>query len=194
MLKERYGYTTPIFEEDLDEREKEKIDELICSGELFEFTEGVYYFPKRLLVGWSLPCPFLIASRKFITDGEEVYGYVSGLSLLNQIGMSTQMPNGYFITSNKVDKNTEVNWKPLGKAWVTPSPFPITKESVNTLQFLDLAQGIIPSRVCPTERKCLIALGKELRIEWRNLSPYFYLFPKAEENLIKVGVKNDFTQ
>ena len=194
MLKERYGYSTPIFEEDLNEQEKESLSGLMSSGELFEYTDGVHYFPKRLLLGWSYPYPFLVASRKFITDGEEVYGYVSGLSLLNQSGMSTQMPNGYFMTSNKVSQNTEVKWKPLGRVWVTPSLVLITKENVNLLQFLDLAQGFVPERICPTERKCLIAFGKELGVDWENLSPYFYLFPKAEENLIKAGVKNEITQ
>jgi len=188
MLKERYGYNTPIFEEDLDTQEKESIGGLLGSGELLECMEGVYYFPKRILVGWSFPYPFLVASRKFITNGDDVYGYVSGLSLLNQAGLSTQMPNGYFLTSNKVSKNIEVNWKPLGRAWVAPPPILITKENTNYLQFLDLAQMIIPSRVHQIERKCLIAFGKELGVEWEILSSLFYLFPKAEENLIKVGV------
>ena len=69
-------------------------------GELIRFARGVYCIPKPSFFGCSSLTPGKVAERKYIRKGKSVYGLYAGLTLLNQFGISSQIPNTVEIVTN----------------------------------------------------------------------------------------------
>ena len=101
-------------------------------------SQGVYFIPKKGIIG-EIPLSFEeIIEKKYIRNENEIFGYKTGLGLLNDIGLSTQVPNIIEIITN--NENCIKRKIIIGKrkAILRKTNIEINKENVLYLQFLDI--------------------------------------------------------
>ena len=153
-IKDNYKIDEPIFIENIlalfPEFTRAYVFRLIkqaeTNGELIKFSRGVYYIPKKTFFGYSTLTSSMVANNKYITDGKSVYGIYSGLTLLNQFSVSTQIPNVIeIVTNNEATRKRIVNIDGM-RFVIRKSRFEITKDNYkyySLLQFF-LELGINP--------------------------------------------------
>ena len=116
-LKTQYGENTPIFFEDIANvcsgytrgRVYQLIDAAMNSGLLAKAGYDCYYIPTTTPFGKSLLNPRKVIEKKYISNNDEVYGFYTGLALLNSFGITTQMPNVIEVfTNNEATKSRRV--------------------------------------------------------------------------------------
>lgn len=116
-LKTQYGENTPIFFEDIANvcsrytrgRVYQLIDAAMNSGLLAKAGYDCYYIPTTTPFGKSLLNPRKVIEKKYISNKGEVYGFYTGLALLNIFGITTQMPNVIEVfTNNEATKSRRV--------------------------------------------------------------------------------------
>ena len=116
-LKTQYGENTPIFFEDIANvcsrytrgRVYQLIDAAMNSGLLAQAGYDCYYIPTTTPFGKSLLNPRKVIEKKYISNKGEVYGFYTGLALLNSFGITTQMPNVIEVfTNNEATKSRRV--------------------------------------------------------------------------------------
>ena len=143
-LLETFGYNEPIFVNELnipdmsENAVRQAIKRLAASGFLQRFDTGIYYIPKpSKLLGTSYLDPLTVIMRKYVESNSETYGYITGASFANQLGLTTQMPAIIEIVTNK--EATKGRSVTIGGQTVRikrPS-LCITDENATILQFLD---------------------------------------------------------
>ena len=116
-LKTQYGENTPIFFEDIANvcsgytrgRVYQLIDAAMNSGLLAKAGYDCYYIPTTTPFGKSLLNPRKVIEKKYVSNKGEVYGFYTGLALLNSFGITTQMPNVIEVfTNNEATKSRRV--------------------------------------------------------------------------------------
>lgn len=149
MLKEylqrSFGYNEPIFVNELsvpgmsENAIRQSIKRLTSTGFLTRYDTGIYYIPKTSgLLGTSYLDPYLVIARKYIGDKSEVYGYITGGSFANQLGLTTQMPAVLEIVTNKEatkGRNVTIGGQSIR---IKCSSVYVTKDNAPVLQFLDI--------------------------------------------------------
>ena len=92
FLLENFGYNEPIFLKDLsfegisENAMRQSIKRLVANGFLERYDSGIYYIPKRDgLLGKGYLNTSVVVERKYIQNKEEVFGYITGLSLANSL-------------------------------------------------------------------------------------------------------------
>jgi len=199
-LKNKYGENEPIYIEDIQFENYSRpwifreLKKLVDNGEIKRFDTGIYYFPIKMFYGDGALNPLKVIQRRFLYDGDNVYGYVSGISLLNQAGLSTQVPNFLELVTN--NESTRVRDIRVGNRRVRArrSRTAVTKENVNTLQFLDLMNVIKPSAMDETERFMLVRYIKSSGVTRDEASRYAGYFPaKAMKNMMESGAVYELT-
>ena len=143
-LLETFGYNEPIFINELnipdmsENAVRQAIKRLAASGFLQRFDTGIYYIPKpSKLLGTSYLDPLTVIMRKYVGNNTETFGYITGASFANQLGLTTQMPAIIEIVTNK--EATKGRTVTIGGQLVRikrPSLY-ITDENATILQFLD---------------------------------------------------------
>lgn len=109
FLKTKFGPGKPIFTENAEPlglsagNLRQQFKKLVDSGELFRYEPGVYFLPNPNHEYYSISSN-MVAEYKYITDGDEIYGYYSGYTFANQLGLCLQVPYKEEIatSSNKV--------------------------------------------------------------------------------------------
>jgi len=199
-LKEKYGVNEPIRIEDIEFEDYSRpwifreLKKLVDSGELKRFDTGIYYFPIKMFYGDSSLSSRKVVERRFISDGNDIYGYVAGVSLLNQTGLSTQVPNLLELVSN--NESTRVRDIKVGNQRVRArrSRTTISKENARALQFLDLMIVITPFAMDETERFMLSKYIKDSGVKKDDVFRYSEYFPaKAMKNMIESGAVYELT-
>lgn len=199
-LKENYGVNEPIYIENIQFKDYSRpwifkeLKKLTESGELKRFDTGIYYFPIKMFYGEGALSARKVVKRRFLTDGKDVYGYISGLSLLNQTGISPQVPNLMELVTN--NESTRVRDIYIGNQRVRAhrGRTTITKENYLSLQFLDLMNSISPKGMDETERFMLSKYIKETGISKESVLQYVELFPaKTSKNMMVSGAAYELT-
>lgn len=143
-LLENYGYNEPIFLNELcvegvsTNAIRQSVKRLVTSGFLKRYDTGIYYIPKtNSLLGTSYLDPYIVIMRKFIQNKSETYGYITGISFANQLGLTTQMPAVIEIVTNRestAGRNISIGSQSVR---IKKSPIEITDENAALLQLLD---------------------------------------------------------
>lgn len=158
-LLETFGYNEPIFINELnipdmsENAVRQAIKRLAASGFLQRFDTGIYFIPEpSKLLDTSYLDPLTVIMRKYVGNNTETYGYITGASFANQLGLTTQMPTIIEIVTNK--ETTKGRTVTIGGQTVRikrPSLF-ITDENATILQFLDtVSQADKYSELAETE-------------------------------------------
>ncbi len=118
-------------------------------GQLERYENGVYYLAKESRLGGKakLSANAVLRSR-YIKDKGKVFGYISGIGLLNEVGLTTQVPNTYEVVTNReantligeVGKFKVVLKKPMvGEVDNNTLPILKTLDLINYNQFTSLS-------------------------------------------------------
>jgi len=108
-------------------RYAEKHDDFI------RFRKGIYYRTIKTPFGYSNIDYNKLINDLYLFDINQVYGYISGPSLANKIGLTTQMPKEEYIVTNNNRIVSDIDNIKLIKPSVV-----VTKDNYKILQVLDL--------------------------------------------------------
>jgi hypothetical protein len=143
-LLENYGYNEPIFLNDLkieglsENAVRQSVKRLVAKGFLERYDNGIYYIPKAGgLLEKSYLDPLLVIMRKYVMNKYETYGYITGLSFVNQLGLTTQMPAVIEIVTNTEATNGRTVMVGSQKVRVKKSAVPVSNNNAELLQLLD---------------------------------------------------------
>ncbi len=143
-LMENYGYNEPIFLNDLfieglsENAIRQSVKRLVASGFLERYDNGIYYIPKHGgLLGKSYLDPSMVIIRKYVENQSNKYGYITGLSFANQLGLTTQMPAVIEIVTNRESTNGRMLMVGNQKVRVKKSSISVSEDNAELLQLLD---------------------------------------------------------
>lgn len=141
-LKEKYGEGHPIFIRDVEiegynkNAIRQQFHNLVKAGKLNYYGKGVYYLGDRQ------PMFRDVLKGKYMTDGDNIYGYWGGLTLENMVHLTEQVPMRPQIVSNKAtNAKRQVEWDKFRFTIARPRT-EVTKDNYKTLQFLDIVTEI----------------------------------------------------
>ena len=105
------------------------------------------------------------SKKKYLTDGCEVYGYVTGLALENQIGISNQVPGTLEIVTNRESTRSR-RIEPYGgyrEITLRRPKIPVNAGNVEELQLLDILTYAPVNRLAPDELARLKEFASKVR-------------------------------
>lgn len=114
------------------------ISRLVSDKQLERFSKGKFYVPKKGLFGIRKPSDNELIRSVLYKDGR-LRGYVTGLSLYNQLGLTTQVPRTITVSINGGRQEKEFGTIRI-KTVVTR--IPIQENDVKLLQYLDALKDI----------------------------------------------------
>jgi hypothetical protein len=175
ILFDRFGQGEPILTGDLlttfsDVSEATVfnwLDKALEEETIKKYRRGVYYIPEVddcFGLGEIPLSPTKIIYRKYVGDGDIVYGYISGLNLENEVGVSSQVPGTLEVTTNKESKRVR-EIEPFGgwrKITLRKPRVKVTKSNVNELRFLDLISRVPLSALDEGEQQSMKKLAKSI--------------------------------
>lgn len=143
-LLENYGYNEPIFLNELsieglsENAVRQSVKRLVANGFLERYDSGIYYIPKSEgLLAKSYIDPFLVIMRKYIKNKYETYGYVTGISFANQLGLTTQMPAVIEVVTNRESTKGRIITVGNQKVRIKRPVVAVSDDNAELLQLLD---------------------------------------------------------
>lgn len=199
-LIEKYDYNEPIILKDVkldgvsDENIRQIFSRLVKSGQIVRYDQGVYYIPKVSPLGKSKIPAKKVYEKKFISDRKSIFGFYTGLTLQNAIGLTTQVPNTIEIVTNREKsrrREIEVGKQQLRLRRARTT---ITSRNVKALQLLELMNSLDVNKLSDKENQALITYVRSQNIRKNDIIPYISNFPsKVAKNLIESGIINELT-
>lgn len=194
-ISEKFNTDEPILIEDIEkmypQRSRHWIDKaiktLVDGKQLKRFSTGVYYIPRKTVLGDSILNPRKVIAKKYIQNSQDIYGYLGGTSLLNSFGLTTQVPNVITVISN--NESTRGRKVEVGSqsVYLCKPPTKITKSNFKTLQFCELIRLIDLDKLDSIEIKNLENYIKENNISLSSISKYCSVFPDSVSRKILGG-------
>lgn len=193
-MVDTFGFNEPIFISDINFKDYSRIwvsKELarLCEdGKIIRYEKGLYYIPQNTIFGKSSLNPNKVINRKYLSENGESIGFIMGTAALQQIGLSTQVPNILEIQTNnessklrrvKVGSQEIILRKPKVK---------INNENVNVLRLFDIMSNT-PANLLDIEKKRILKKWiKESGVTREQIMQFSSAFPdKAIRNLIESG-------
>ncbi len=170
---------------------RQEMKRLTDDGRLERLYNGVYYIPYKTILGTDGKVSIdQFIEKKYLSVG----GFLTGLSLVNKYGFTSQNPSVYEICSNEattkqrkldIDGNNLIIYKPLSI---------ITKENIRELEFLSLMSIIDKySEISGDEYKNkLREYVNRVGINFVVVKEYISLFPNVVyKNIYEGGLMNE---
>ena len=136
------------------------LNRLVNEGIIEKISKGHFYKPKQSVFGALKPKQEEIVKDLLEKDGK-IIGYMTGYSVFNRLGLTTQVPNII-----QVGTNVRKNKKKRGMFTISfvLQLNPITKENITLLQLLDAIRFIkeIPDATINQSCKRILAIIREL--------------------------------
>ncbi len=160
-LRETFGTGNPILLDEIKEVFSEmpeatlyrRLRSAVASAGLVKPRKGVYYIPADTRFGPSTISNAKILEKKYLSDGKDVYGYVTGPTLENRVGISNQVPGTLEIVTNRESTRSR-KIEPYGgyrEITLRRPRTPVTADNVETLQLLDLLTYAPVNQLDPSE-------------------------------------------
>ena len=190
-----FGYNEPFktSEINFEDYSKEKIciemTKLCKKGKVVRFETGIYYIPKTNKFGTVIFNQSKIVDKKYIKDGEQVFGYYSDTELEYRLGLTKVKPNTIVIYTN--GETTRMRRVMVGSQRIIlrKPRTKIDKFNVSILCFLELMNGIDVETLDEYKQKLISDYITENRITQRQITKYIPYFPdKTCRNLIESEV------
>lgn len=161
-LSKGYVFTYSDFVTEVNKKEAviKALNRLAASGKISKLSKGKFYKPEKTVYGELEPSQYQIVKDLLEEDGKTV-GYLTGYSIYNQLGLTTQVSNTIQIGKNEVRSKFK-----RGRYTISfiKQKNTITKENIPLLQLLDAARYIkkIPDATIAFACKRLLHLVKNL--------------------------------
>jgi hypothetical protein len=199
-IKETYDYDEPIVLKNLDysdlsySAKRNALKRLVDKGDLQRYAKGVYYLPRETIFGQSILSMNEAVISKYIKDKKNIYGFFAGYKLLNELDLTTQVPNTFEVISNRVKTDKRVTQIGKRRVILKKSIIPVTKENEPILKLVNLINYKQFSNLNSVEKKqIMIRIGvNENNIQL--LNSMVRLLPKdTSVKIIESGVINAIT-
>lgn len=191
-LIDMYGYNEPIMINELKYKEYSKpwlskeLAALCASGKLIRFEKGVYYAPKMTALGPSRLNPQKVIEKKYVASGDERNGYYSGVSFLNRIGLSAQVPNAVEIYTNAETAKVREIMVGSMRVVLRRARTPITRDNVAVQSFLELMNTVSAPFFDEEHRNITERFIRNSGITKSDITKYAGVFPdKAMRTLVE---------
>lgn len=139
---------------------------MASAGEICKLSKGKFYKPKKTIFGDLKPRPEEIVKDLLYKDGKQI-GYLTGLSIFNGLGLTTQVASIL-----QIGTNTKTNAKQRGPYTIKflVQSNPIETANIKLLQLLDCLKLIKEIPDSNIDQCCSILMSKikELTASERN--------------------------
>ena len=196
-ISKNYGTNKPLVFKEIQnilwyysvQRVYQLIDQAIEEEKLIRFGNGIYYVPTKTIFGISKLDPAKVVFRKYIANDEKVYGYYSGLTLLNGLGLTTQVSNIIEVVTNKEASRVREIYVGRQRVRLRRARVLVTNENVDALSILDLFNQLDPNKVNGLDWSRVIDYIKESKLTLKKVLEYSSVYPaKAIKNLMNSGI------
>lgn len=135
------------------------LNRMVASGKISKLSKGKYYKPEKTVFGDLAPPQYQVV-KDLLEDDGKVIGYLTGLSIYSQLGLTTQISNTIQIGKNEVRPSFKRERYTI--SFVHQRNI-ITKGNISLLQLLDAMRYVkkIPDTSIVSACKRFIALIKE---------------------------------
>lgn len=187
-LKEHYKEAEPIFLDDIHlngirrDNFLQQVKTLADTGKIKRYEKGIYYIPKKTRFRSAAgPSSEVLARYKYISRGLDIYGYYSGGTFANMIGISMQVPMKKEITSNHtaaIVREVTIGNQPF---IIRKTIIKICEKNVKVLQLLELLKNLnnYLDIDCDEAREKLKYYLLENRITKDDVDKYIRAFPDS---------------
>lgn len=201
-----YGYIEktfkqgePIFLDELprtsDDYLRQEMKKLVDNGKLERLYNGVYFLPYTTVLGTKGKVSIEgFIEKKYLKQGNNDIGYITGLQLSNAFGFTSQNPSCYEVCSNEAStkqRKLEID----GTRIIIYQPVvPITKENKTALQFLDLMLNIDRySEISGVELERKLKRFVDLNnVDFQKVGEYLPYYPdRVYRNIYVGGMMNE---
>lgn len=114
------------------------VSRLVSENQLERFSKGKFYIAKQGFLGKRKPSDYEVIQSILYTNGS-VRGYVTGLSLYNALGLTTQIPSTITIACNGGRQKRDFGTIRIKKVMTRA---PVSQKNTQLLQFLDVLKDI----------------------------------------------------
>ncbi len=157
-----YVFTCANFNTEVNQKEAviKALNRMAASGKIAKLSKGKYYKPENTPFGNLQPNQSQVV-KDLLEENGKIIGYLTGYSIYNQLGLTTQVSNIIQIGKNQV--RPLFNRERYAIAFVKQKNT-ITKENISLLQILDAIRYIkkIPDANIESSCKRFLAIIKNL--------------------------------
>lgn len=114
------------------------LSRLVATGRLQRLSKGKFYVPKAGVLGARKPSDNEII-KSSLYKGGRLFGYVTGLSLYNRLGLTTQVPRTVMVACNGGRQIKEFG---TIRIKTVTARAPVKEQDVKLLQYLDVLKDI----------------------------------------------------
>jgi hypothetical protein len=161
-LPKGYVFTYADFITDVNKKEAviKALNRMVVSGKIAKLSKGKYYKPEATPFGNLMPGQKQVV-KDLLEDDGKVTGYLTGYSIYNQLGLTTQVSNTIQIGRNQVRPAFK---RERYKISFVRQKNTITKENIPLLQILDSIKYIkkIPDAKIEDSCRRFMAILKSL--------------------------------
>lgn len=193
-----YGEDKPIFVSQIRYKGhsanyvQQQIKKLADVGLIRRYDKGIYFIPqKSIFKSGSQLSPYKVIEQKYLKDGDQRCGYVGGVMFANQMGLTTQIPLIYEITTNKATseyRKVKVAYSPV----ILRSPkVAVTDENYKTLQLLDLFTNLKSYSEVEGEdlTQKIVSYMESCGVKFSDMENYLPFYPdKIYKNMYEAGL------
>jgi hypothetical protein len=139
-LPKGYVFTYEDFMEEVKSKEAaiKSLNRLVASGKISKLSKGKYYKPEKTVFGTLAPTQYQVVKDPLESDSK-VIGYLTGLSIYSELGLTTQVSNTIQIGKNEVRPSFKRDRYTISFVRQRNT---ITRENIPLLQLLDAARYI----------------------------------------------------
>ncbi|MEI8047251.1 MAG: DUF6088 family protein [Bacteroidota bacterium] len=161
-LPRGYVFTYADFTTEVNNKEAviKALNRMVESGKIAKMSKGKYYKPENTPFGNLQPKQAQVV-KDLLEDDGKIIGYLTGYSIYNQLGLTTQVSNTIQIGKNEIRPNFKRERYTIS---FVKQKNTITKENIPLLQILDAIRYIkkIPDASIESSCKRFLAILKEL--------------------------------
>jgi hypothetical protein len=130
-----FVFTSSDFNIEVNKQKKANklLNDLVFQGKIKRLSKGRFYKPKLTEFGELLPDEYQIVKDLIEKNGKAI-GYITGYSIFNQFGLTTQVPASIRIATKKEKKPIK---RGIYRISFTKQDNTITKDNIYLLQLLD---------------------------------------------------------
>jgi hypothetical protein len=161
-LPKGYVFTYADFSTEVNQKEAviKALNRMVASGKIAKLSKGKYYKPESTPFGNLLPDQKQVV-KDLLEENGKITGYLTGYSIYNKLGLTTQVSNTIQIGKNEVRSSFK---RELYTIAFVKQKNTITKENIPLLQILDAIRYIkkIPDASVESSCKRFLAIIKNL--------------------------------
>lgn len=161
-LPKGYVFTYANFITEVNRKEAviKALNRMVASGKIAKLAKGKYYKPETTPFGNLQPSQVQVV-KDLLEENGKITGYLTGYSIYNQLGLTTQVSNTIQIGKNQIRPNFI---RERYKIAFLKQKNTITKESIPLLQLLDAIRYIKKIPDATVEASCarFLAIIKNL--------------------------------